>query len=209
MTNAAFPVALSVRDRRCVIVAPPDDAEMHEREARLRAAGARLERLFAANEIDAYDLTGAFLVIARLDEARSAAKLFERSQRERFLLCCIDKPAFSSISMMAAASAGPVTISVSTGGSAPRIAKLLRVALQRAMDENFKQFTESVARFRQEVHREYPGPDNASRRIAAVLERVRGFRADVRLSYPRWFTEACEPEDTGTPELQPVRGYGR
>jgi siroheme synthase-like protein len=204
-----FPVSLNVRGRRCVLLSASGDTEMNARRERLIQAGALVERIATFEQIKDCDLTSAFLVIAHVRESEAAA-LFERSKAAGFLLCCIDKPSFSSISMVAAATSGPVTIAISTDGGAPRIAKLLRIAMQRAMDETFRQFVETLAQFRCAVHREHPGPENAERRIGAILERTRGFRADVRLSYPKWFEPATgAAKETGGSELHPVLSDAR
>jgi siroheme synthase (precorrin-2 oxidase/ferrochelatase) len=91
--------------------------------------------------------------------------------------------------MAAIAKAGPVRIAISTAGLAPRVGKVLKNALQRAMDERFARFIESLARQRERVQAEHPAPESSQLRRAAMIEAARGFRADVRFEYPAWFDQ--------------------
>jgi siroheme synthase (precorrin-2 oxidase/ferrochelatase) len=103
------------------------------------------------------------------------------------LLCCIDQPRYGFVAMAAIVKAGPVRVAISTAGLAPRVGKILKNALQRAMDARFTSFIERLAQARARTHAEYPAPKDATIRREAMIEAARGFRAEVRFEYPEWF----------------------
>ena len=91
--------------------------------------------------------------------------------------------------MAAIAKAGPVRVAISTAGLAPRVAKTLKHALQRAMDAKFARFVERLAELRERARSAHPRPEDSPVRRGAMIEAARGFEAEVRFAYPPWFDE--------------------
>ncbi len=190
MRKAFFPVSLNLDGRRCVVIGAHDDREAIEKAAALEEAGANVRRIYDAADVRDEDVAGAFFVISTPQDAALSARLRALADRDRFLLCCIDQPRFGFVAMAAIAKAGPVRVAISTAGLAPRVAKALKNALQRAMDERFARFIGYLAERRERTHAAHPEPESSNVRRAAMIEAASGFRADVRFEYPPWFEEA-------------------
>ena len=166
-----------------------NDREAEEKSAALRECDAHVRRIEKAGDLRDSDLAEAFLVISTPQDEELSARLRALADRERFLLCCIDQPKHGFVAMLAIAKAGPVRIAVSTAGLAPRVGKLIKEGLQRAMDARFARFAEEIARRREDVRRKYPAPEESPVRRSAMLEAARGFEADISFHYPGWFEE--------------------
>ena len=188
MRKVFFPVSLNLDGRRCVVIG--DDGEAAEKEAALREAGADVVRIYDPHRLRDEELAGAFFVISTPQDAGLSARLRALADRERFLLCCIDQPRYGFVAMAAIAKAGPVRVAISTTGLAPRVGKVLKNALQRAMDARFTRFVLRLAELREATRATHPRPEDSSLRRRAMIEAARGFAADVRLEYPAWFDEA-------------------
>lgn len=178
-----FPVSLNLEGRRCVVIGAADDGEAAEKTAALREAGAEVRTL----EPDGFrddELSDAFFVISTPKDERLSARLRDLAERHRFLLCCIDQPAYGFVAMQAIVKAGPARIGISTGGVAPRIGKILKERLQHALDAKFVRFLNLLAE-RRRLNR--TGLPDAAARRAAMMEAAEGFDVKVCVHYPDWF----------------------
>ena len=184
-----YPVSLNLRGRRCVVIGAADDREAIEKAAALEESGADLLWLTDPSTVAEADVRDAFFVISTPQDERLSARLREYADRHRFLLCCIDQPRYGFIAMAAIAKAGPVRISVSTTGLAPRVGKNLKAALQRAMDGRFERFIECLATQKARIKRRYRSEEQGGLRRKEMIRVADGFDADVRFVYPEWFEE--------------------
>ena len=81
------------------MIGPADDREANEKVEALREAGADVRWITDVNALRDSDVAGAFFVISTpLDETLSR-RLRTLAERERFLLCCIDQPAYGFVAM--------------------------------------------------------------------------------------------------------------
>jgi siroheme synthase (precorrin-2 oxidase/ferrochelatase) len=190
MRRPFFPVSLNLEGRICVVIGAADDREAIEKSAALEEAGANVRRVYEWDRLDEEELEDAFFVISTPQDAALSARLRALADRRRFLLCCIDQPTFGFVAMAAIAKAGPVRVAISTTGLAPRVAKVLKGALQRAMDERFARFVERLAEQREKVRELHPRVEDSQIRRNAMIDAARGFSADVRFAYPEWFDES-------------------
>lgn len=181
-----FPVSLNLAGRACVVIGTPDDREATEKAAALREAGAEVRMLEPASLRDE-DVSGAFFVISTPKDEALSARLRVLADRHRFLLCCIDQPAYGFVAMQAVVKAGPARIGISTGGVAPRIGKVLKERLQAALDAKFTRFLGVLAEQRRLNRSRLP--DAAGRR-EAMLEAAEGFDVKVTVQYPGWFEKS-------------------
>lgn len=189
-----FPVGLNLEGRECVVIGASDDREAMEKAAALQESGARVRRIHDSANLRDEELESAFFVISTPQDELLSARLRALSERYRFLLCCIDQPRYGFVAMAAIAKAGPVRVAVSTAGLAPRVGKLLKNALQKAMDARFGRFIESLAQARERTRAEHAGPQGAQERRKAMIEAAHGFDAEVRFQYPAWFeSDDAEP----------------
>ena len=182
-----FPVGLNLDGRACVVIGA--DREANDKTAALEESGAIVRRILETSALRDEDLADAFLVISTPQDAALSARLRALADRHRFLLCCIDQPAYGFVAMTAIAKAGPVRVAISTAGLAPRAGKKLKEALQRAMDARFARFVTELARRRERTRAEHPSPDESPVRRADAIDAAEGFEARVEFEYPHWFTE--------------------
>jgi siroheme synthase (precorrin-2 oxidase/ferrochelatase) len=190
MRRPFFPVGLNLDGRLCVVIGLRDDREAIAKSAALEECGAIVRRLMDPSAIRDEDVRDAFFVISTPQDAALSAQLRALADRYRFLLCCIDQPAYGFVAMTAIAKAGPVRVAISTAGLAPRVGKTLKEALQRAMDSRFAAFVIRLAEQRERTRRAHPSPQESQVRRAAMIEAAKGFSADVRFTYPPWFDDA-------------------
>jgi precorrin-2 dehydrogenase/sirohydrochlorin ferrochelatase len=181
-----FPVGLNLDGRRCVVIGEAEDREAIEKETALREAGADVRWLTDPAAVTEQDVKDAFFVVSTPQDAVLSRRLRALANRHRFLLCCIDQPAFGFVAMAAIAKAGPVRVAISTAGLAPRVGKILKQALQRAMDARFARFVERLAQLREEARARHPLPQDAPARRKAMIEAAEGFTAKVTFTLPNW-----------------------
>ncbi|HEY0613214.1 MAG TPA: NAD(P)-dependent oxidoreductase [Candidatus Elarobacter sp.] len=190
-----YPVSLNLTGRTCVVIGAPGDREAAEKERALREVGATVRRITDPAALRDQDVTGAFFVISTPQDDALSARLRALADAHRFLLCTIDQPRHGFVAMQAIVRAGPVRIGISTGGVAPRVGKLIKEALQRALDAKFARFVDCLGTQKRRNRTRLAG-DGAARR-AAMVEAAEGFSLDVRAAYPGWFEDevaALRPE---------------
>jgi siroheme synthase (precorrin-2 oxidase/ferrochelatase) len=188
-----FPVSLNLVGRACVVIGEPDDREAIEKVAALREVDAEVRWIDDPSTLRDEDVAGAFFVISTPQDDALSSRLRRLAERHHFLLCCIDQPRYGFVAMQAVVKAGPVRIGISTGGVAPRIGKIVKEALQRALDAKFVRFVECLAT---QKRRNRARVDDAAGRREAMIAAADGFTLDVRACYPRWYDEslgALEP----------------
>lgn len=184
MRKPFFPVGLNLEGRVCVVIGAADDREAVEKTALLQESGADVRRVTDPAGLRDEDLEGAFLVVSTPQDAQLSRRLRALADRRKFLLCCIDQPAFGFVAMTALAKAGPVRVAISTAGLAPRVGKTIKAALQRAMDARFARFVERLGERRERFAAEHPLPEQSPLRRQAAIDAARGFEADVVFRYP-------------------------
>ena len=184
MRKPFFSVGLNLDGRVCVVIGAPDDREAIEKTALLQESGADVRRVTDPARLRDEDLGDAFFVVSTPQDAALSQRLRALADRQRFLLCCIDQPAYGFVAMTALAKAGPVRVAISTAGLAPRVGKTIKQALQRAMDARFARFVERLGAQRERFAREHPLPEQSPLRRQAAIDAARGFEAEVVFRYP-------------------------
>jgi precorrin-2 dehydrogenase/sirohydrochlorin ferrochelatase len=208
--NPGFPITLDVKGRLCVVIGGDEVAA--ERVQRLLDAGAKvtvvsptlnddLRKLTAAAKVihrvrlfREQDVIGAFLVLNTLrGDEEFARLLYELALKERFLLCSLDQPAYSTAWLPALVSRGHLRCAISTSGVAPALASRLRQDLEEIFDETFQAFLDWLASLRDEVLESEP---DVERRVARLRDAVSGFKLKGTIEYPRAWLEARAKEKT-------------
>ncbi|GBC85032.1 Siroheme synthase [bacterium HR11] len=135
-----FPVLLRLQGRRCVVVGPL--AAAWERAQALRACGAevRIVTLDASEVPESTDagievcrrpfqmddLIGVWIVVSVVPDPAWNAELYRAAEARGILCYVVDDPEHSHFIRPAVWTAGPVVVAVSTGGTSPRLAQVLR-----------------------------------------------------------------------------------
>lgn len=196
--NAGFQVTLDVDGRQCMVIG--GDEEAVEKVHRLLDAKAKvtvvnptlhveLRKLTASGKIihrgrtfRTSDAQGVVLILNVLkDDLVLAKSLFELAKTERCLVWSVDQPDYSTVTMPALVKRGNLRIAISTSGTAPALAKVLRQNLELLFDEEFEQFLEWLGALREELkHTEV----SDLRRRERLTEAVNGFQLTGELQYP-------------------------
>jgi siroheme synthase (precorrin-2 oxidase/ferrochelatase) len=180
-----YPVSLNLVGRRCVVIGAADDREANEKAAALREVDADVRRITDASALRDEDVRDAFFVISTPQDEKLSARLRALADQHRFLLCTIDQPRYGFVAMQAIVTAGPVRIGISTGGVAPRVGKIIKESLQRALDATFVRFVERLAQQKRDNRAAFANDADARRR--AAIASADGLTLDVRVTYPDWF----------------------
>ena len=207
MANPGFPITLDVKGRPCVVLGGDDEAA--DKVQRLVDAGAKvtvvsptlndaLRKLTAAAKVihrvrlfRSQDAEGAFLIIntLRTDEDFSRS-LYELAVKERFLLCSLDQPAYSTAWLPAVLNSGHLRCAISTSGVAPALASRLRQDLEEVFDGTFQSFLEWLASVRESVQ---GSEADAERRRNLLRDAISGFKLTGRIDYPKaWLDERAK-----------------
>ena len=180
-----LPIFMHLTDKRCLVVGGGVVAA--RKVATLRNAKARvlvvapllceaLASRHARGEIDhqgrefaAPDLDGCELVIAASDDADLNARISELAQAKHLPVNVVDSPQLCSFIMPSIVDRAPVQIAVSTGGSSPVLARLLRARLETLIPANYGRLAELMAAFRAEAKAHLPSVDTRRRFWEKVL----------------------------------------
>jgi precorrin-2 dehydrogenase/sirohydrochlorin ferrochelatase len=196
--QAGFQLTVDLEGRSCLVLGGDDEAL--EKVRRLVDAGARvtvvhptlhaeLRKLTASAKIihrgrtfRSTDSQGVTLVLNVLkDDLGLAKSLYELAQPERFLLWSIDRPDFSTVMMPALVQRGALRIAISTSGTSPALAGVIRRSLESLFDEEFEQFLDWLGALREELKKTELSDH---RRRERLLEAIDGFKLTGEITYP-------------------------
>ncbi len=129
--------------------------ELCDSLAELKAAGriAHRQRAF-----DAAALDGANVVIAATDDRGVNAEVSRLAQERRIPVNVVDDPELCSFILPAIVDRSPVVVAVSTGGSTPVLARLLRARLETLIPAAYGELASLAQRFRDRVKEALPQP---------------------------------------------------
>lgn len=143
----AFPVALEVAGRRCVVFGSGPIAQA--RATALLEAGAEVTVI--ARPYEDGDLADAFLAVAATGDAAETARIFAEAEREAVLLNAVDDPAHCHFAVPAVLRRGDLTVTVSTGGRAPGYAGRLRDELGKSVGAEYGLLVDLIGDVRAEL----------------------------------------------------------
>ncbi len=185
-----FPLHVNLYGRLCVVVGGGTVAA--RKVASLRPYGAQvrvvapsvtvaLREMADAGEVQwtpkpyqLSDLDGAFLVIATTNSRAVNSQAARDAQARGLLVCVADAPDEGNWIAPSVVTRGPLTLTVSTGGSSPTLAAVLRARLEDAFGPEWAILTDVVGRLRPRIQ---AAGDEAAR--GALVARLVG-NADVR-----------------------------
>ena len=149
-----FPVFLDLKDKVVLVVGAGVVAtrkvdELAAMGAKLRVvaplATPELEARAASGELtlerrtfEEADVDGAWLVLASTDDSDAQRRVAEACEKAHVFCIAVDDPPNASAYGGGVVRRGPVTISISTSGEAPALARLLREVLEQVLpDEGY------------------------------------------------------------------------
>ena len=164
-----FPLFLSLQGRRALVVGG-GDAAARKAELLLKAGaqvsliaetvGGEVAQFIAEGHVswagrgfDDTDLEGMSLVIVASDDESMQARVSAAAQRRCVPVNVVDRPALSSFIMPAIIDRSPITIAVSTGGTAPVLAARIRAEIERSLPAALGRLARFADVFREQVRR--------------------------------------------------------
>jgi len=175
----SFPLFLMLCDRQALVVGGGEPAA--RKMELLLSAGARVSLLaervngeiaqliadgrisWAGGSFDDGDLEGMSLVIVASDDEALQARVSAAAQARSVPVNVVDRPALSTFTMPSIVERGPVTVAVSTGGSAPALARKVRAEIERALPAALGRVARFSELFRGQVRRTLADPRSRRR----------------------------------------------
>ncbi len=169
-----LPVFMNVRGKRCLVVGGGEVA-LRKTEF-LKSAGAlvhvvspylcgALARQYASGAIghsactfEPAHLSGAFLAIAATDEPEINGAVYEAARTCNIPVNVVDQPELCTFVMPALIDRSPILVAVSTGGTSPVLARLLRARLESVIPARIGQLARLAGEFRERVKRHFVDP---------------------------------------------------
>lgn len=172
-----FPVSLNLKQRPCLVVGGGDVAArkvalLHKAGARLTVVAPRLcERLqqglaqqeftHHARTFEESDIDEVVLVVAATDDTTVNEKVSHLCKSRNVPVNVVDRPSLCSFTFPSIVDRDPVVIAVSTGGSSPVLARLLRARLETMIPATYGRLARLVEKYRRQV----------KQRFASIAER--------------------------------------
>ena len=170
----SFPIFMSLHDRPVLVVGGGEPAA--RKVELLLAAGARVTLIadtvvgeiaqliaegrisWAGRGFDDGDLAGMALAIVATDDEALAARVSHAARKCCLPVNVVDRPRLSSFIMPAIVDRSPITIAISTGGSAPALARRIRAEIERALPAAVGRLARFAEIFRTQVRRTIERP---------------------------------------------------
>ncbi len=169
-----YPVFLDLAGRRVYVLGAGEAAD--RRSETFAALGALVER---AADFNPTQLPGCALAIGAGAPEHDLRALSEAAQRLGIPVNIVDRPELCSFITPAIVDRDPITIAISTGGTAPILARMLRQRIESVVAPGWGRLAALAGRLQAETRRLLP--DVAQRR--RVLERIfAGAPADLILA---------------------------
>ncbi len=122
------------------------------------------------------DLSGIFLAIAATDNPDINHQVLQEARRCGCLINMVDDPAAGNFIVPAVVQRGPITLTISTGGGSPALARWLREQLEDFVGPEYGELAVLLAELRPELCQHYP--DSQSRTLA-VFQLIDSGLADI------------------------------
>ena len=178
-----YPILLNIQDKKCLVVGGGNVA--WRKVCSLKEAGARvtvvspefcpeMENETGIEKIQQkYEegfLNGAWVVVASTDDEEVNKKVYYDAVKRGILVNVVDRPEFCSFIVPATINRGDLSISISTGGASPALARNIRESLEKQFGDEYGEFAKLLSETRRKIFSEVS--DESIRRD--ILQRVAG-----------------------------------
>ncbi len=162
-----YPVSLDLAGRRCLVIGGGRVAarkvggviacgasvtvvspELTPGLAAMAAAG---DLVWLARPYEQGDLAGFFLVIAATDDQQVQERVHAEAEQLGVLLNVADVPRYCNFILPATVRRGDLTVSISTGGRSPALARALRLELEKYFGDEYRLLVEILGELRPAV----------------------------------------------------------
>lgn len=184
LMNEYYPVYLKLLARKCVVIGGGKVAERKVKSLLdcgaevwvispeftewLEEASARGEVISVRRNYTTGDLEDAFLVVGATDDNETNDRVAEECSKRNILVNIVDDPARCNFIVPAVIRQGPLSISISTDGRSPMLARRIREELEKSFGTEYREFLELMGTIREHVINNVP--DQEKRRD--VFERL-------------------------------------
>ena len=170
-TTCYLPIALKITGRACLVVGGGDTAQ--RKIQRLVRFGANItvvaptfnqtiKKMVKKGQISAIranfaadQLADQCLVIAATDDKKKNEQIFALAQTYNIPVNVVDDPALCTFIMPSIIDRDPVFVAVSSGGTSPMLARLLRARLETYIPAAYGKLATIAAHFREQVRQRY------------------------------------------------------
>lgn len=125
---------------------------------------------YVAGHFSEDNLKDRMLVIAATDDAAVNQQVSELAKERNLPVNVVDNPALCSFIMPSVVDRDPVQIAISTGGSSPVLARLLRARLETLIPSSYGKLADLMAKFRHKVKAKYPEMQRRRRYWEGILQ---------------------------------------
>lgn len=148
-----FPISLNIRSKKCIVIGGGKVAARKvksllacngsvtvispELDGKLLAFAENSSIKWIKRGYRGGDLSGAFLVIAATDDVTVQEDVFREAETANLLVNVADVPKWCNFILPATVRRGDLTISVSTAGKSPALAKQLRKNLEKEYTDDY------------------------------------------------------------------------
>jgi siroheme synthase-like protein len=162
-----YPIYLNICDRRCIVIGGGDVALrkvqiLLEYGAEVDVISPELDpeliKLAKDNQIHTFareykdgDLDGCFVAIAATDSDEINRQVAQEARRRSILINVVDDAEYCDFIVPSVMRRGDITITVSTSGKSPALARKLRTQIEQNIGHEYAALTELVADVRQEI----------------------------------------------------------
>jgi len=189
-----YPISLDISNKRCTVIGGGEVAERKVRRlldcgARVAVVGKRISpKLKALRERQRIEhvaadyraecLDGSFLAIGATDNARVNSRVYRDARKMGILVNIVDDPERCDFILPSLLVRGDLSISVSTGGKSPALARKLRMELEERYGPEYEILTRIMGMLRKRVIRRGRSSEENRRLFEAVvnsdvLEKIR------------------------------------
>ncbi len=181
-----FPAFLNIQNRPCLVVGGGEVASrkadlLLEAGARVTVVAPKLGHTLAdwleqgrithrEGTFEPGDLDGATLIIAATDDEAVNRQVSELAHARNIPVNVVDNPELCSFVVPAIIDRSPVQVAVSTGGSSPVLARLLRARLESALPTAYGRLGQLAEAFRHTVKARLPDVGSRRRFWEKVLQ---------------------------------------
>ena len=178
-----YPILLNIHDKKCLVVGGGNVA--WRKVCSLKEAGARvtvvspefclemgketgIERI--QQKYEEKFLNGVLVVVASTDDEEVNKKVYYDAVKRGILVNVVDRPEFCSFIVPATINRGDLSISISTGGASPALARNIRESLEKQFGDEYGEFAKLLSETGRKILSEVS--DESIRRD--ILQRIAG-----------------------------------
>ncbi len=181
-----YPIYLNLKGKKCVVVGGGSVAErkvlsLIDCEARVVVISPNLiellEELKSKGKIEHIereykegDLEGAFVVIGATDSPSVNRAIYKEASALNLLVNIVDVPKICNFIVPSIVRRGDLTISISTSGKAPALAKKIRLELEEIFGQEYETYLNLLEEVREKIKQKYESSDERNDAWHRILE---------------------------------------